>query len=75
MTVDGLRREPLAHLPALIAIALAAVSLPAFSTTRLVALCSGGEVPLPGQAPNRDCDQACHIGCSRTKKTGASGRL
>lgn len=75
MMIDRLRGEPLAHLPALIALALAAVSLPAFSTTRLVALCSGGAMQLPGQTPRRDCDQACHIGCSRTKKTGGSGRL
>lgn len=72
---DLLRREPLLHLPALVALALASVSLPAFSTTRLASLCSGGQVPAPAGGPGRDCDQACHIGCSRARKPGASGRL
>jgi hypothetical protein len=62
-----LRTEPLAHLPALLALALAAMSLPAQSQTRLVSLCSGSSLPSPS-APSRDCDQACHIGCSRERK-------
>jgi hypothetical protein len=64
------RREPLAYLPALLALTLAAFSLPARAETRLISLCSGGS--LPG-APDRECDQACHIGCTREKR--ASGRL
>lgn len=65
------RHDPLFHLPALIALALAASSLPARAQTRLVSLCSGGS--LPTRTPARECDQACHIGCTRTKKL--SGRL
>ncbi len=66
-----LRSEPLAYLPALAALALAAVSLPARAEARLISLCSGGT--LPNGTPDRDCDTACHVGCTRTKK--ASGRL
>jgi hypothetical protein len=66
------RTDPLAHLPALIALALAATSLPARSQTVLISLCSGGS--LPGQQqPARDCDTACHIGCTREKR--GSGRV
>lgn len=75
MSLEALRRAPLAHLPALIALALASISLPVASRARLVSLCSGGQAPLPGQMPGRDCDVACHAGCSRTKKPGGSGRL
>jgi hypothetical protein len=68
-----LRTEPLAHLPALVGLALAALSLPARADAQLVSLCAGGS--LPGQVPaRRDCDQACHVGCNREKKAG-SGRL
>jgi hypothetical protein len=63
-------REPLAHLPALIALALAAISLPARAQTMLLVSCSGAPLPAnPGQRGNRECDQACHVGCSRQKKT------
>jgi hypothetical protein len=65
-----LRREPFAFLPALLALTLAAFSLPARAEARLISLCSGGS--LPG-APDRDCDTACHVGCPREKK--GSGRL
>ena len=70
-----MRREPLAYLPALLALTLAAFSLPARAETRLISLCSGGSLPAPDtpNAPDRDCDQACHIGCTREKR--ASGRL
>ena len=67
-----LRSEPLAHLPALLALALAAVAVPARAEARLISLCSGSSLPAPG-IPSRDCDQACHIGCSREKR--GSGRL
>ena len=67
-----LRSEPLAYLPALLALALAAFSLPARAEARLISLCSGSSLPAPS-IPNRDCDQACHIGCSREKRS--SGRL
>jgi hypothetical protein len=77
---DRLRREPLAFLPALIALAMAATSLPARSQTTLIALCSGGALPSPNdpdrapdRAPDRECDPACHVGCTRPKKV--SGRL
>lgn len=65
-----LRSEPLAHLPALLALVLASLSLPARSEAQLLSLCSGKSLP---SQPSRDCDQACHIGCSREKR--ASGRL
>ncbi len=67
-----LRSEPLAHLPALLALALAAVAVPARAEARLISLCSGSSLPAPSK-PSRDCDQACHIGCSREKRS--SGRL
>lgn len=69
---DWLRGEPLAFVPALVALAMAATSLPARSQTALILSCAG--TTLPGQPlPDRDCDQACHVGCTRGKK--ASGRL
>ena len=67
-----LRSEPFAYLPALLALALAAIAVPARAEARLISLCSGSNLPAPG-APSRDCDQACHIGCSREKRS--SGRL
>jgi hypothetical protein len=67
-----LRSEPLAHLPALLALVLAAMAVPARAEVRLINLCSGSNLPAPN-APGRDCDQACHIGCSREKR--GSGRL
>jgi hypothetical protein len=33
----------------------------------LVALCNGGVAEIPGQTPRRDCDKACHVGCTRRK--------
>jgi hypothetical protein len=67
-----LRRDPLAYLPALLALTLAAFSLPARAEAPLVSLCSGSSLPAPS-TPSRDCDQACHISCSREKRS--SGRL
>lgn len=75
MITDPLRRDPLLHLPALIALALAATSLPARAEARLMVLCSGGQVPSPARQPGNDCDQACHASCSRSRKPGSSGRL
>jgi len=75
MTLESLRREPLWQLPALIGLALASMAVPASSATRLAVLCSGGTAPLPGQSPSRDCDQACHVGCSRPKRPISSGRF
>ena len=75
MMLEQLRREPLWHLPALIGLVLAGMAVPASSATRLAVLCSGGAIPLPGQKPDRACDQACHVGCSRPKKPISSGRL
>lgn len=66
-------REPLSYLPALIALILAAFSLPARSQTMLLVACSGA--PLPANPGNRDCDSACHIGCSRQKKFNDSRRF
>jgi hypothetical protein len=68
-----LRRDPLAFLPGLVALALASTTLPNRAEARLAVLCNGGALPVPGQQPDRDCDSACHIGCTRTKKP--SGRL
>jgi hypothetical protein len=72
-----LRSEPFAYLPALLALALAAIAVPARAEARLISLCSGSSLPAPGapspSKPSRDCDQACHIGCSREKRS--SGRL
>ena len=70
MTSVMLRTEPLAHLPALLALALAAISLPARAEARLVSLCSGGNQPA---GSGRDCDPACHIGCHRDRR--GSGRI
>lgn len=64
-------REPLAHLPALIALALAAISLPARAQVQLVSLCSGATLPIaPGRNGKADCDTACHVGCSRDRRSG-----
>ena len=71
--VARLRGEPLIYLPALAALALASTSLPARAEARLVMLCNGGALPAPGQSPERECDSACHVGCTRPKK--GSGRL
>lgn len=68
-----LRADPLAFLPGLIALALASTTLPARAETRLAALCNGGALPIPGQLPEGDCDTACHVGCTRTKRL--SGRV
>ncbi|WP_017669023.1 hypothetical protein [Sandarakinorhabdus sp. AAP62] len=65
-----LRTEPLAYLPALLALALAAMSVTARAEAPLISLCSGKNLP---REPSRECDQACHIGCSREKR--GSGRL
>jgi hypothetical protein len=71
MHPESLRNEPLAYLPALIALAMAAVSLPARANTQLVSLCSGATLPgKTDQRGNRDCDTACHVGCQRQKKSG-----
>lgn len=64
-----LRNDPLAHLPALLALIIAASAVPAQSQTMLVALCAGGSMPAPGQ-PRRDCDPVCHINCARERKSG-----
>ncbi len=74
-----MRHEPLAYLPALVALALAAFSLPARAHSQLISLCSGATVPAnpgdPGKRGDRDCDSACHVGCTRQKKLDGSGRL
>ena len=44
-----LRSEPLAYLPALLALALAAVAVPARAEARLISLCSGGTLPALGR--------------------------
>lgn len=62
-----LRLEPLAYLPALLALLLAGWAMPARAQGLLAASCgSGAPVRLPG--PVRDCDQACHIGCNRERR-------
>ena len=65
MRIEQLRRDPLAHLPALLALALAAMALPAQAQARLVTLCSGGSLPVPGRGQDPGCEQACHVGCRR----------
>ncbi|WP_310476741.1 hypothetical protein [Sandarakinorhabdus sp.] len=65
-----LRRDPLAYLPALLAITLTALAVPARAEALLISLCSGGSLP---DQPVRDCDPACRVGCNREKK--ASGQL
>lgn len=74
MMAKMLRNNPFAYLPALIALALAAISLPARAQVQLASLCSGGSLPT-APAGSRDCDQACHIGCNRPKKGANSGRF
>lgn len=71
-----LRHDPLACLPALLALAMATASLPARAHIQLVMLCSGAALPVPGQPqhPDRECDSACHAGCSRDKRHPGSGR-
>ncbi len=66
-----MRHEPLAYLPALLALALAAVSLPARAQTQLILSCNGNS--LPANPGNRDCDTACHVGCTARKKSGRLG--
>lgn len=74
MRPETLRNEPLAYLPALIALALAAFSLPARANTQLLYLCSGTTLPTsPGKGGKADCDSPCHIGCPRQKKSGRLG--
>jgi hypothetical protein len=46
-----LRHDPLACLPALLALAMAAISLPARAHTQMLLLCSGGALPAPAPAP------------------------
>ena len=77
MAIERLRGAPLAYLPALMALALAGVSLPARAQIGLMTLCSGGQVPLPGNRPGQrpDCDGFCHTGCTRQKRPGASREL
>jgi len=76
MSIDRLRGEPLAHLPALIALALASFSLPARANARMITLCSGSNVPLaPVPGRRSDGDSACHAGCIRQKRPGASRGL
>lgn len=69
--IERLRAEPFAALPALIALAVTGLSLPARAEARFMASCSGGQIP----APTRDCETACHAACNRPKKPGSSGRL
>ncbi|MEI6485242.1 MAG: hypothetical protein WCO11_03135 [Sphingomonadales bacterium] len=63
-----LRREPLAHLPALLALILAASAGPARAQTML-SLCAGGSRPGPVQ-PRRECDAVCHVSCARGRRSG-----
>jgi hypothetical protein len=74
--VTRLRHDPLACLPALLALAMASISLPARAHTQLVMLCGSGALPVPGQPPrpDRECDSACHAGCSRDKRLPGAGR-
>ncbi len=69
-----LRTDPLAHLPALLALIIAASAVPvqaqaSLAQTMLVALCAGGSAPAPAQ-PRRDCDPVCHINCARERRSG-----
>jgi hypothetical protein len=68
-----MRHEPMAYLPALLALALAAFSLPARAQTQLITLCSGGSLPGTPMPRNQDCDSACHVGCTARKKSGRLG--
>ncbi len=61
-----LREHALAWLPALVA----AVMLAGGSATAMPmmgVLCNGGSAEIPGKAPRRDCDTACHAGCTRRR--------
>jgi hypothetical protein len=76
MRPESLRNEPLGYLPALIALAMAALSLPTRANTQLLSLCSGTTLPAsPTKNGKSDCDSACHVGCQRQKKWDRSGRL
>jgi hypothetical protein len=61
-----MRDSALAFLPALIAAVMLA-SGSAAAAPMLAALCNGGVAEIPGQTPRRDCDKACHVGCTRRK--------
>jgi hypothetical protein len=61
-----MRDSALAFLPALIAAVMLA-SGSAAAAPMLAALCNGGVAEIPGQMPRRDCDKACHVGCTRRK--------
>ena len=61
-----MRDSAVAFLPALFAAVMLA-SGSAAAMPLMAALCNGGVAQLPGKAPRRDCDQACHFGCTRRK--------
>lgn len=61
-----MRDSALAFLPALFAVVML-MSGSASAMPLMAALCDGGAAELPGKAPRRDCDQACHVGCARRK--------
>ncbi len=61
-----MRESAFAFLPALVAAVMLA-SGSASAMPLMAALCNGGAAQLPGKAPRRDCDQACHVGCARRK--------
>lgn len=61
-----MRDSAFAFLPALFAAVMLA-SGSASAMPLMAALCNGGSAELPGKAPRRDCDQACHVGCTRRK--------
>jgi hypothetical protein len=58
--------SPWPYLPALLALAMAAMTAPAAATAQAISLCSGGKAPAPGDAPD-DCAQACHFAAQRKR--------
>lgn len=64
-------RDPFHALPALLALVMLTGTAPARAQMLTMALCNGGSVGVPGNAPaRRDCDTACHAACQRRKARG-----
>ncbi len=60
------RESAFAWLPALFAAVMLAGGS-ASAAPLMAALCNGGSAEIPGKAPRRDCDTACHANCTRRK--------
>ena len=62
--MPAMRDRAVAFLPAMAALLMLVGAGQARTPAALAALCSGGSAPLPGNH-RRNCDTACHVGCSR----------